>query len=55
MLLVTMTGCGTASEKETTTGETTKTVNNNEKLKIGIVQPVEHPSLNELENILYLD
>ena len=48
MLLVTMTGCGAASEKDTTTGETTKTVNNNEKLKIGIVQSMNHPSLDEI-------
>jgi len=48
MLLVTMTGCGATLEKDTTTGETTKTVNNNKKLKIGIVQSMNHPSLDEI-------
>jgi len=47
MLLVTMTGCGAASEKETTT-------DNNEKIKIGIVQPVEHPSLNEIREYIII-
>ena len=59
MLLTLVTGCQTKTEtaedkeKTNTTAETAP-VENNEKIKIGIIQPVEHPSLNEIREYIII-
>jgi len=59
MLLTIVTGCQKESEtsedkeKSNTSTETTP-VENNDKIKIGIVQPVEHPSLNEIREYIII-
>ena len=52
MLLVSLTGCGTTSTSEVES--TKKGTESNEKFKIGIVQPVEHPSLNEIREYIII-
>jgi len=61
MLITVLTGCGTKSEDTkdkvvaNTPSETTEpTANNDQKIKIGIVQPVEHPSLNQIREYIIL-
>lgn len=56
-----LTGCATKAENSKNSGETSTPSENeeqkledNEKIKIGIVQPVEHPSLNEIREYVIL-
>jgi len=59
MLMVSVVGCTTKVEENKTTGnnttnKTSESTKNNEKIKIGILQPVEHPSLNQIREYIII-
>ena len=59
MLMVSVVGCTTKVEENKTTGnnttnKTSESTENNEKIKIGILQPVEHPSLNQIREYIII-
>lgn len=56
MLLVSLSGCMAKSDEKQKEAEvkTTETTQKSEKYKIGIVQPVEHPSLNQIRESIIL-
>ncbi|MGB4439843.1 MAG: ABC transporter substrate-binding protein [Sedimentibacter sp.] len=61
MMIAALTGCNSKAEKaqeqikpSTQESIVNNTQNNNEKIKIGIIQPVEHPSLNQIIEYIIL-
>ena len=54
MLFVMLTGCATNAEtKKPVTNQSDQVeTNGNVKIKIGIIQPVEHPSLNQIREYI---
>jgi len=61
MLATAITGCTTKAvtkqpeeTNKSKVAEEQKSENNNEKIKIGIIQPVEHPSLNQIREYIIL-
>jgi len=50
MIFALLTGCSTSAETEGQ--DTAKTAEGGEKIKIGIIQPVEHPSLNQIREYI---
>jgi len=54
VLVFSVTGCTKANNEVEEVGNKTNPMENSEKIKIGIIQPVEHPSLNQIREYIII-